>query len=583
MASITYWNRLEVRPRAPDISAALCARIRDPLWMLTRQWQFGEFQGEDAAGPAYVQISGTTGRVLGWQTGAQAIRRVPAGSPLEPAIQGEPFTSDLATRVEVGQLFEQLLGDAGVPEFVPAFRLSYPIHLLSEQELADATDRETANFLRVVGERALDGIALYQAANAAGPDLPAAPAIDQAKQEAVKSALASLRQWITAVWGKFGMSDPLDWNPERLEYSSSIAAAAPNSLPVTITVRPGGTGDFAWHTLQQQSGGPTADITISARDVQTFTRSVIPGHVRFRGMPNARWWDFEHNQMDFGSVAPDKRDLAKLMVIDFMLAQGNDWFTVPLELETGSLCRIDSLIVHDVFGGTTTTARADSSTAVTTPRWTLFSTPVGDQAAGLADYFLLPSNVGSFADEGVVIEEVHFLRDEMANMAWAVEFKTENGLGEPWLGSDRDLAINAVQDIGANPIQPDDPTRPSLRYQLETRVPENWIPLLPVTINPAEGDIALERGAMLRDQLPPIPILPAGRILRPSSRARKPYRIREEEIPREGLTVSRVMCRARGCDGKTYLWIGRRKQIGRGEGSSGLRFDLAAEDLGSQS
>jgi hypothetical protein len=35
-----------------------------------------------------------------------------------------------------------------------------------------------------------------------------------------------------------------------------------------------------------------------------------------------------------------------------------------------------------------------------------------------------------------------------------------------------DAAINAVQDIGANPIQPDDPTRPSLRYQLETRVPE---------------------------------------------------------------------------------------------------------------
>jgi hypothetical protein len=28
--------------------------------------------------------------------------------------------------------------------------------------------------------------------------------------------------------------------------------------------------------------------------------------------------------------------------------------------------------------------------------------------------------------------------------------------------------------------------------------------------------------------------------------------------------------------GSTHLWVGRRKQPGRGEGSSGLRFDVAA-------
>jgi hypothetical protein len=28
-------------------------------------------------------------------------------------------------------------------------------------------------------------------------------------------------------------------------------------------------------------------------------------------------------------------------------------------------------------------------------------------------------------------------------------------------------------------------------------------------------------------------------------------------------------------DGGTYLWLGRRKSVGRGEGSSGLRFDTA--------
>ena len=45
---ITLWNRLEGRPRADKFERALRAEVRDPLWMLTRQWQMGEFQGDDA-------------------------------------------------------------------------------------------------------------------------------------------------------------------------------------------------------------------------------------------------------------------------------------------------------------------------------------------------------------------------------------------------------------------------------------------------------------------------------------------------------------------------------------------------------
>ena len=152
----------------------------------------------------------------------------------------------------------------------------------------------------------------------------------------------------------------------------------------------------------------------------------------------------------------------------------------------------------------------------------------------------------------------------------AVEVTTENGIGRPWLGRDRSLARRAAEAQTASSASAE-----SLHYQIQTRVPENWIPLLPVVIDPVEGDIALERGAMLTDAATPTPILPAGRILAPSSLEGKPYRIREEEVPREGLKVSRVICRTRGSDGSTHLWIARRKQIGRGEGSSGLRFDVA--------
>jgi hypothetical protein len=47
----------------------------------------------------------------------------------------------------------------------------------------------------------------------------------------------------------------------------------------------------------------------------------------------------------------------------------------------------------------------------------------------------------------------------------------------------------------------------------------------------------------------------------------------EEEVPREGVRVTRSYQYTRWTDGSTHLWMGRRKGVGRGEGSSGLRFD----------
>src|SRR5439155_1272445 len=54
---IVAYNRLEARPRTLDFTRNLSAEIRDPLWMLTRQWQFGEFEGEDAASPVTCRIA----------------------------------------------------------------------------------------------------------------------------------------------------------------------------------------------------------------------------------------------------------------------------------------------------------------------------------------------------------------------------------------------------------------------------------------------------------------------------------------------------------------------------------------------
>jgi hypothetical protein len=58
-------------------------------------------------------------------------------------------------------------------------------------------------------------------------------------------------------------------------------------------------------------------------------------------------------------------------------------------------------------------------------------------------------------------------------------------------------------------------------------------------------------------------------------------RLFNEEIPREGVKVTRQFERTRWIGGRTLLWVGLRKQIGKGEGSSALRFDGIGGDGGS--
>ena len=67
---------------------------------------------------------------------------------------------------------------------------------------------------------------------------------------------------------------------------------------------------------------------------------------------------------------------------------------------------------------------------------------------------------------------------------------------------------------------------------------------------------------------------PRGRLLR---EAKSPYFVEEEEIPRAGAYVERSWQRARWIQGRTLIWVGRRKTAGRGEGGSNLAFDQVVD------
>ena len=116
-----------------------------------------------------------------------------------------------------------------------------------------------------------------------------------------------------------------------------------------------------------------------------------------------------------------------------------------------------------------------------------------------------------------------------------------------------------------------------VRYRFGSSVPEYWVPLIPTQTLQAGGQPS---NRLRRGVLPAEPVDTSGEgIVTPGPRGRvlQPDRellLYDEEVPREGARVTRAFQYARWTDGSTFLWIGRRKRTGRGEGSSGLRFDF---------
>jgi hypothetical protein len=174
---------------------------------------------------------------------------------------------------------------------------------------------------------------------------------------------------------------------------------------------------------------------------------------------------------------------------------------------------------------------------------------------------------------------VLFLRDEMANMAWAVERVVQGQAGRPLDRYEAYQEMRRRETAAAPPEPEEDPgAYADLIYRLGTSVPDYWIPLLPEEFVSPAGEISmrLRRGAMPRfgpDGAVVGIVPPLGSLLRPS----EPLSLYEEEVPREGARVKRAVQFCRWINGSSHLWIGARKRPGRGEGSSGLRFDTAEQ------
>lgn len=162
--------------------------------------------------------------------------------------------------------------------------------------------------------------------------------------------------------------------------------------------------------------------------------------------------------------------------------------------------------------------------------------------------------------EGAPIEQVDFMRDEMANLVWAVESMIPDQLGG---------AIRTAEEAGG---PAPGPPAEGLRYRLIGSVPASWIPFVPTCVAGSSREVQLQRGAMLGPG--GVRIAPRGDVLRPHE---GPYFVHEEEIGRAGARITRRWQRARSNSGRVFVWLGRQRTTSVGEEASGLRFDAVVE------
>ena len=391
----------------------------------------------------------------------------------------------------------------------------------------------------------------------------------------VLEALEAYRAWFAGLYAPAAAN----WDDAQLEYRFTCPVVR-EGRTLELSVDEHTDGRLDWYAFDLGPITPAAGTGDSTTDVRT----IIPAPAEFAGMPNPRWWQFEDAAVDLGTLRADATDAAKIVVAEFALLFGNNWFVVPYRQPVGSLAELEGAIVTDVFGWRTLVSPATGSAGLDWTAWDLFSLSprgTGSAAAPLPQHLFLPPALAHVLD-GDALESVAFVRDETADMVWAVEQRIPDGLGGGRDGTEagRRLraelgkAIGEVDGAGAA-------NAPALRYRLGTEVPENWIPFVPVAKAAGTRAIRLQRAAMPRFLAQAVDrVRPWTSILRPGLEDPlnpHPYFVNEEEVSRAGVVVSGALRRARRFDGRVVVWHGRRVASGRGEGESGLRFDLIEE------
>lgn len=512
--------RLTPDPYTRDLERGWSAELADPAWMLGRQWQMGEHQGEDASSPTTVTFTPQT-TAIAPPAGQDTFD--PLTTPAQAIVESEPYEWwTVGRRVRIGRAVAAAAGSHGVA--LPA----------------SAT---------------LSGlVAPYDRLNGTGPD-----GRILWQQRATLGLDATL-------FGSPGppTTEPVDdWDPTELAYSAQFPAGAST---LTITRHDG--GDLDWYHADAttpatvspppaSASGPATPAPTAAGTSAPAPTAVetIPGRLRYPGAPLPRWWEIEDSAVSIGGQAPDRSSLATLLLIDLIVNHSNDWFTFSVPVQAGTVTTMAQATVTDSFGDTWT---------VTPPSdWTLFGT------TGLDPSTIVVWATARTPLAGPLIDDVSIGIDEDANVVWAVEHVVAG----------QTLATPLPQAPAAT--TPVDPSAPSTySYLPMTPIPAYWFPYV---IDDVNGLRRFVQGRPADLSGPTATLLPpptSDLLSDPHAPAGGPvHQIEPATIPADGMRIQRRAMLARSTTGQPILWTQRRRDLLLAPPRFALRFDLMTPDL----
>jgi hypothetical protein len=604
---LRIWSRLEPRAREVDFAGALAAKIADPMFMLGRQWQFGEFAGTDAGSAIFATLARQISPVV-----------VPGAGPddgVDAVTEGLPISFPLIVRARLGRTLLSRLDaaviDSGVDpdDYDPLvyreifYRFFGPLDTEPVDPIAIARDRTAQRAARTrhaLRGRCVDGVRVYEFTP---PDLtvamfPAefAAALPGGQAELVRDVLLAYRNWFESTYLQPAPGtgpDGSHWEGDQLEYAVSGEARGGGTRTELSAAEHQG-GQLDWYSFDQ---GATRSVTTAeaaadeAAGATIDVRTVIPVPAEYPGMPKPRWWQFEDAAVDLGKLSADATDAARIVVSEFALLYSNDWFTIIGRQPVGSVAELQGVIVTDTFGWRTLVKPTVEPAGSDWTRWDAFSLaprPSGATRAPLPQHLYLPQTLPQISD-GEPLEQIVLVRDETADMVWAIEQRIPDGLHGSRDAAEASRRMRQQLDPTADMTDTTDTAGTAteategtgvarLRYILQTEVAENWIPFIPVHLPGQSRAIQLQRGTMRRTIGPDDTVIrPITSILRSGidneDNRLAPYYIHEEEVPRSGVQIRGLLRRARRYDGTPVVWHARRVTSGRGEARSGLAFD----------
>lgn len=600
--AILTWNRMEPRPRTNNFKRVLRAEIRDALWMLSRQWQMGEFAAEDAGTCVEMRVDMQTTKLGKYSLRKGTPYNFDNKLPMEAIVERETVQPDLTLRLEMGKHWLRILKAALEADPTPilpavitatlnAFKAHASLHFTLPSPGGDHPDiysdpRLLQWYAAIGGGRAIDGHVLYNALKAGTPAASYLNAPTPAITTLVNNAGTAFAAWFEQIYSQPASTAQAAWNASHLEYQFHCSAADSASATTILAADEYASGHLDWYNFDVETktsnyhAGLTGNYVPDRVNRRVIT--ILPGGVQFPGMPQPRWWQFEDYKVDFGGIKADTTEPAKLLLAEFALIYSNDWMLVPFRIDVGSICAVQSIVVKDIFGQYTEVRAAGAGDSSDWQRWAMYNLTRRNYTGAAADtrLFVPPSTIKVM--ESDPLESVSLLRDEMANLVWGIETIIPDGTGSAMEGADaaRRLFSYLESITVAPPVAPVVNNDAAVAYELGTLVPEHWIPFIPVRMDAVTSrEIQLRRAAMPRI----IPgraterIRPRTALLRTGydavTNTWNAYHVFEEEVLRSGSIVERTWQRTRWMDGSVITWLGRRKYTGKGEADSGLEFD----------